>query len=286
MVALGNPVRGYIAPRGTVVPAGSFVVTSTFAEHVASGRGGGIDIGDQKCGSDIIAMGRGKVTAAYRDPNGSYIVRYALLDYPGYEAGLAHMPSLETSVGVTFAKGTLLGHIGTSGATACHLHGGMKLNGVEIDWWPLLIQNGATDGGGDMIPIPGANYKRIANKKASLLYNGNFRNERKSGEVLKQFPAGTVFFPVAYANDGDVPTGSQSGEWFYCILYDDSPAGFIGGWFHSSLVGGLTDEVTVGGGFTQAQLDAAVKTATDPLNARIATIKAKVAAGASDISDD
>jgi hypothetical protein len=45
-------------------------------------------------------------------------------------------------------------------------------------------------------------------------------------------------------------------------------------------------EITLGGGFTQAQVDAAVKAATDPLNARIAGIKAKVAAGAVDVADD
>lgn len=299
MVALGNPVRGLIAPRGTVVPVGSFVVTSTFAEHVASGRGGGIDIGNGIYSFEILTVGRFRVEEAFTVSSGPYIganvVRYRLLDYPEHQIGIAHMDAIETTVGVTGPTGVVIGHSGSSGGVPAHLHMGDKptwLQGQaidEIDWWPLLIQNGATDGGGgDMIPIPGANYKRIANKKATLITGANFRSDRKSldsSTVLKQFPAGTVFYPVAYANDGAVPTNSQSGEWFYCILYDDSPAGFVGGWFHSSVVSQLTDEVSAGG-FTQAQLDAAVKAATDPLNARIATIKSKVAAGASDISDD
>lgn len=285
MVALGNPVRGHIYGEGEAHPVGAYVVTSTFAEHVASGRGPGIDIGNGTCGFEIISMGRGRVAEAFVDPgNGAMIVRYDLLDYPGYRAGLAHMPSIETSVGVTFPMGVTLGHCGMSGAVACHLHGGLArlINGVwvEIDWWPLLIQNGATDGAADMIPIPGANYKAIHNKKTSLLYNGNFRNERKSGTVLAQFSAGTLFFPSAYANDGDVPTGSQSGEWFGGILYV-APMGNQFGWFHSSLIGPLVDDIAVGG-YTQEQMNQAVTNATAPLNTRISIMHSK----ALDIADD
>jgi len=262
MVALGNPVRGHIYAKGEAHAAGAFAVVRTFADHVAAGAGGGIDIGDGKCGSDILTMGRFRVTEAFTISSGPYVgakvVRYALLDYPGYEAGLAHMPSIETAVGVTGPEGSVIGHIGNSGGVPCHLHGGMKLNGVEIDWWNLLRQNGATDGG-DMIPIPSANYKRLANKKTTLVTAGNFRTERKSGTILKLFPAGTVFYPVAYANDGDVPAGSQSGEWFYGILLDDSPAGYIGGWFHSSLLGPLVDDVPTTGHSDAELIDAVSK---------------------------
>ena len=45
-------------------------------------------------------------------------------------------------------------------------------------------------------------------------------------------------------------------------------------------------DISVGGGFTQDQINAEVKAATDPLLARIAGIKAKVAAGAIDVADD
>lgn len=145
MVAFANPVAGIIRPPGSPLIVGSFRVTATFAEHVASGRGPGLDIGNGKCGDPLLAMGRGKVTAAFKDAKGACVVRYALLDYPGYEAGIAHMPSIETAVGATFAEGTVIGHIGGSGGVPCHLHGGVKHNGVEIDWWPLLKQNGAVE---------------------------------------------------------------------------------------------------------------------------------------------
>ena len=143
MVSIGNPVQGRIYPKGTAVGAGQFVVTATFGQIDASHPTPhqGIDIGDGKCGSPIIAVEDGVVTAAFVDPAGPLIVRYRLNKYPAYEAALAHMPNLEVSVGQAVSKGQVLGHIGTSGASACHLHGGMKLNGVEIDWWPLLAQN-------------------------------------------------------------------------------------------------------------------------------------------------
>ena len=37
-------------------------MTSTFAQHVASGRGPGIDIGNQRCGAPVLAMADGTVT--------------------------------------------------------------------------------------------------------------------------------------------------------------------------------------------------------------------------------
>ena len=269
MVAFDNPVRGPIYAKGAPYPVGAFRVTATFADHVTSGRGPGIDIGDGKCGSEILTVGRFRVEEAFTVTSGPYagakVVRYRLLDYPEHQIGIAHMDAIETAVGVTGPTGVVIGHFGSSGGVPCHLHMGDKptwLHGQaidEIDWWPFLRQNGATDGG-DMIPIPAANYKRLANKKTSLITNGNFRTERKSGTILKLFPAGTVFYPVAYANDGDVPAGSQSGEWFYGILLDDSPAGYIGGWFHSSLLGPLVDDVLTTG-HSDAELIEAVQKA-------------------------
>jgi murein DD-endopeptidase MepM/ murein hydrolase activator NlpD len=140
---IGNPVQGRIYPKGTAVSPGQFVVTAGFGDIDASHPTPhqGIDIGDGKCGSPILAVEDGVVTAAFMDPAGPLIVRYRLTKYPAYEAALAHMPSLEVAVGQAVKRGQVIGHIGASGATACHLHGGMKLNGVEIDWWPLLAQN-------------------------------------------------------------------------------------------------------------------------------------------------
>jgi hypothetical protein len=290
----GLPIRGPLHPKGWVRPAGNtdMVITQTAADHIARGGPPALDIGDGAPDLDeILAPHASSVGQALTI--GSANLSLDFIDEDGRKCRivLAHntLPH-PVAQNQQVALGQVVGRMGnTSSPTmpvSIHLHIQIGYwNGTSYTWVdpePLLNQNS----GGDMIPIPGANYKRLANKKTSLITLGNFRSERKSGAILKKFPSGTVIYPVAYANDGDVPTGSQSGEWFYCLLYDDSPAGFIGGWFHSSLVGPLVDDVTGGGGFTQAQLDAAVKAAADPLNARIAGIKQKVAAGAVDIADD
>ena len=131
-----NPVVGYIAPKGP--HDGTFHVTSTFAEHVASGRGPGVDMGNGACGAPIFAVASGTVSLAGL-LGGAKVVRIAHAG--GYESGYAHLASIKVVKGQSVKYGQQIGTLGTTGATACHLHLGMKLNGVEIDSWPLLIQN-------------------------------------------------------------------------------------------------------------------------------------------------
>lgn len=133
---LANPVRGHIAPRGTTVPAGDFVVTATFAEHVASGRGPGVDIGDKRCGDPVFAEHDGTVTLAGL-LGAAKVVR--IMDPTGvWESGYAHLASYSVAKGQKVIRGQQIGILGATGADACHLHIGLKKNGVEVDSWPLF----------------------------------------------------------------------------------------------------------------------------------------------------
>ena len=148
-----NPVNGFIHDGAWVRPSLSheFKVTSTFAQHVASGRGGGIDIGNGYCGDPVFAMAGGVVSYAGLIaavdangkplPNPAKLVRIRHPQFPGYETGYLHLATIGVSLGQIVAPGQQIGTVGMTGASACHLHGGCKLNGVEIDWWPLLDQN-------------------------------------------------------------------------------------------------------------------------------------------------
>lgn len=136
----GNPVVGYIASEGSVVDAGAFRVTATFAEHVASGRGPGIDLGNGRCGDPIFAMHDGTVTLAGLLGQAK-VVRIMAPDGIN-ESGYAHLASILPGIvkGKKVLRGQQIGTLGSTGATACHLHLGYKRNGVESDSWPLLDQ--------------------------------------------------------------------------------------------------------------------------------------------------
>ena len=134
----GNPVVGYIAKEGSVVEANAFRVTSTFAEHVASGRGPGVDIGNGACGAPVFAMNPGRVTLAGLLGTAK-VVRIMAPDGV-YETGYAHLATILVKVGQVVIRGQQVGTLGATGATACHLHIGLKKSGVEVDSQPLWDQ--------------------------------------------------------------------------------------------------------------------------------------------------
>jgi murein DD-endopeptidase MepM/ murein hydrolase activator NlpD len=271
MVAFSNPVAGIIYAKGAAHPAGTFVVTATFADHVASGRPAGIDIGNAKCGDPIIAMASGTVSLAGLIGTAK-VVRIRHPQFPGYETGYAHLNTIEVSLNQSVSKGQRIGTLGMTGATACHLHWGVKLNGVEIDGWPLLIQNGATEEA--MVPIPTAAYSELVNKKTSTITSANFRAERlTSAAVLKLFPLGTAFKPSVSANDGSPAGGVTPTLWYGGFLYDDSPAGFIFGWFHSSVLGPITEDVAVDCSQKVADAVAPLNTLLNAANQKITAAK-------------
>ena len=143
MVAFANPVAGHIYAKGEAHPLGTFRVTATFADHIAGNRNPGIDIGNGKCGDPILAMGSGIVTLAGLIGTAK-VVR---IKHPnGYETGYAHLATVSVALGQLVAVGKQIGTLGMTGATACHLHWGVKdPAGKEVDGWPLLQQNGAVE---------------------------------------------------------------------------------------------------------------------------------------------
>jgi len=136
---LGNPVVGYIRGRQEAASPGEFKVTSTFAEHVASGRGPGVDLGNGRCGDPVFAEHDGKVTLAGLI-GAAKVVRISWTQHPEFESGYAHLDTIGVKLNQLVRRGQQIGTLGTTGATACHLHIGLKKNGVEVDSWPQLDQ--------------------------------------------------------------------------------------------------------------------------------------------------
>ena len=138
-MSLGNPLPGRNQAKdetwqGTPI----FRVTSTFAEHVASGRGPGIDFGNGRAGDPVMACEAG-VVQTFQDPNGALVVR--VRHSPSLFTGYAHLSVFTVVTGETVYRGQQVGTVGSTGADAAHLHWGVNQNGVEIDGWPLLDQN-------------------------------------------------------------------------------------------------------------------------------------------------
>lgn len=248
----GNPVPGTIQAKqepwkGTPV----FRVTSTFADHVASGRGTGIDFGNGRCGDPVLACADGVVKQVFKDPgNGAIIVR---IDHGnGYVTGYAHLQGIETTVGTRVARGIAIGHVGMTGATACHLHWGVNKNGVEIDGWPLLDQVNppapAPGTGGDM--LQGTNPKQLNNKVVTITGDSTrLRAAPATGTtpVLAVYGAGTTFTPDWQVTGAAVGTATTwYGGW------GKTDKGYEFGYLHASVVGPLTDFVT--GGASAAEL--------------------------------
>ena len=129
----GNPVRGRIRPPGSPVIVGSFRVTSTFEEHVASGRGEGTDIGNGTCTAPIFAIADGNVTLSGKIGLAK-VVRIDHPQFPGHESGYAHLASIARTVkvGAFVNRGDRIGMMGRTGADECHFTLSLKLNGTEI----------------------------------------------------------------------------------------------------------------------------------------------------------
>lgn len=142
-MGFANPLAGRIqakeeAWQGTP----TFRVTSTFAEHVVSGRGPGIDFGNGRCGDPVYACEAGTVRTS-QDPNGALVIR--VHHTPVLFTGYAHLAVFAVADRDNVTRGQLLGMVGSTGADACHLHWGVNQNGVEVDGWLMLDQNQGDD---------------------------------------------------------------------------------------------------------------------------------------------
>lgn len=148
---LGNPVQdSFIQSYSDYVrgkwDGSGYIVTAPFgaidAAHPTPHQG--IDIGNGRCGGRVLAMATGKVIEIDKSQG---IVR---IDHPGLRAkfggrtvvsGSAHLSAIWTPVGAAVRKGQIVGAIGQTGASICHLHQGFQVGGAETNWWGYLDQN-------------------------------------------------------------------------------------------------------------------------------------------------
>lgn len=145
---LASPVQGVIAAKGGTHAPEQFRVTSTLADHIASGRAKGTDISNGACGAPVFAMEAGLVYRRYiQNTPGlvgdrARIVRIRHAD--GSNTGYAHLASFAPGikVGVTVRRGQQIGTLGMSGADACHLHTHYQDSlGIHREFFDLLGQN-------------------------------------------------------------------------------------------------------------------------------------------------
>lgn len=161
-----NPVKGTIHPTSWRRPAGNrdFRLTQDFGpsglgvEPTVKWPGGegipagtyanfhrGIDLGDQRCGADVLAARGGRIDFAGIDGTGNRVV--IISHGSGWRTWYGHLQDELVSVGLVVVAGKLIGHVGTSAATACHLHWAVEVNhgnGGDFEWvdpWRRLTQN-------------------------------------------------------------------------------------------------------------------------------------------------
>lgn len=95
----------------------------------------GVDFG-AACGSPLYAGADGRVVHAYYDDVYGYRLYLDIGRVNGDRLTLVynHMPRLNASVGQSFARGDVVGYVGTSGwSTGCHLHFTVLRNGDPVD---------------------------------------------------------------------------------------------------------------------------------------------------------
>lgn len=209
-----NPVDGpRIVPRGEArqpedrLPNGrdAFRVTSTQAEHLATGRTAGTDVGNYKGGDTVRAMAAGRVT--FVEPTREGIVR---IDHgSGWSSGYAHMDGITVAVGQQVAAGHPIGKVGKRGTREAHLHFDIRLNDRPLDAWSLLAQNSV---GADFLTL------------GTLIVAGSARggiNVRKEPHVEAEhyhIDTDSVFDFLGYKpNGGPWTVGDRSGHGWYRI---------------------------------------------------------------------
>ena len=231
----GNPVAGRIRPPHSRSMIGRFRVIDTFLDHERAGRPLGVDIGNGRCGEPILAIADGIVTVAGLIGEAK-VVRILHPDFPGHESGYAHLATIEPRLvaGRTRVnRGDRIGTLGRTGATACHLHLGLKLHGKEIDSWPLLDQN--NDQEADM--LKGQLIQRVVNRQALVLADGTrFRRTPDTTEApLATYEAGRVFMP-----DFLVVGARVNGSRKWLAGWANTPQGIEFGYMSETVLGPLT----------------------------------------------
>lgn len=266
-----SPVRqAIIRAHGEPFILGDFRVTATFgqidADHLTPHQG--VDIGDGKCGEDLLAMATGRITlAGYL--GAALVVRGISDAHPDHEWAIAHCASLTVKKGELVTVGQKVGVLGQTGANACHAHLGHKelRNGlwVETDIWLLLNQNSPPEG--DDV-LKGTWDEHISNRKASTFQGARFRSEPSiaagNATILATFDAGVLVFPIAKVV-GDAAGNPKTTGWYVAIMDTGgvtSPDTL--GYFHESTLSPLTPIEQSGhtdAELAQARLDGAAESA-------------------------
>lgn len=150
---LGNPVQDSRIQSLSEYQQGKwdgsgYIVTAGFgqidADHPTPHQG--IDLGNGRCGGRVLAMATGTVSLILQGP-GAWIVRVRHEGLDRYfqgrevESGAAHLSKITVVKNQRVQKGQIIGLVGHTGASVCHLHQGLTVGGVEVNWWPYLDQN-------------------------------------------------------------------------------------------------------------------------------------------------
>ncbi|MCC6619485.1 MAG: M23 family metallopeptidase [Chloroflexi bacterium] len=212
-----NPVPGpRIVPRGKPrLPTDklangrdAFRVTSTYAEHAASKRGLGADIGNYQGGDPVLAMASGRVSVV-NPKQGEVRIDHG----EGWSSGYGHMADLEVAVGDRVERYQQLGLVGRTGTAELHLHFDISEHGVRLDPIPLLEQSQIGD---DPVALAtcwvgaGNNLR----KQPSMTARAHLLTAARMFDVLEYQPAGGQW----------VLPGSTGHDWIH--LRDVDPEGW------------------------------------------------------------
>lgn len=266
MVAIGNPIRGYLHPNTWVRPAGNtdMKVTKTAAQHLTTGPAA-LDIGDGAPDLDDILAPRDSVVAQALTVGSANLSLDFTAEGKQWRIVLAHntLPH-PVALNQRVTEGQVIGRMGATGATAIHLHIQLGyLVGTAYVWvdpWPYLRQNGAVDEEvTDM--LKGANPVPVFNRKASVKGdNTRFRAGPSTAEpILAEFDVPTEVAP-AYIVEGGAVGGNV--KWY--AAFGNTAKGKELGYLHVSTVSEL---VPIEEGYSEKDLADAKKTAANVVSA-------------------
>jgi murein DD-endopeptidase MepM/ murein hydrolase activator NlpD len=235
--SFANPVEGRIRPLGSPPIVNSFRVTAAFhqidSDHPTKHIG--VDFGNLRCGAPVLAVADGEVSFIQRNGGNIKIANIVRIQHDGaddVESGYAHLATIAAGIALRkrVTRGQVIGTVGRTGTELCHLHFGVKLDGDEVDGWPLLDQNQETE------MLKGTNASRLFNRKGLILGdNTRFRAGPSIREgVLEVYAMGTEIAPDFIVDGG---TAGGSVQWY--ATWGNTHAGKQFGYIHVSTVGPL-----------------------------------------------
>jgi murein DD-endopeptidase MepM/ murein hydrolase activator NlpD len=221
-----NPVRGIIHPNGWRRPSGNdeFRVTQDFGpspldvEPTVTWPGGeGIPAGtyrnfNLRCGYAVLAAREGRVAFAGIDGTGNRVVIIAHGD--GFRTWYGHLGTKAVSVGSHVNGGQKIGTVGSSAATACHLHFALEINhgnGGNFEWadpWRRMMQNQTVR------PADGADGVNIRDTAQM----GAIHAKVKAGKIVRARDSAVIGEAETWRKwggvvDGATPPGKTSNNW-------------------------------------------------------------------------